>query len=287
MMRHLGSFCALLSLVSTGSATWAEDAPEAPTPARSYLAMFAEIGVAEYEEHPTIAPVDSEWSALQFSGGLRYSRDMSFGGRWGAGFSAWQTGRDVEKWTENGLPVQKNDLQIGGVDARLEAGWPISDPPPLSLVPWVGFGFRNFLFERSDFVVDGQPSALGKVDESYNLVYIYARAEFQQYWTEDSGLRLDLLGGWMVFAEADNDLVGEKIDGDGGYLVEGRVDWFWEVSETTELALGVHVDVQRIQGQSTSFVDKPGQRDARFFDVEWPDNDWSSVGLSLSWRQKL
>lgn len=251
------------------------------------LKFHAGAGISEYEEHPSIAPVESEWSA--FSGFASMNAELKLGSPWilGGAVSGLATVEDLEKWTENGLPVQKNDLRVQLLDFRLDAGRNLALAEGMELSPRMGIGHRLQGFQRRNFVIDGKTSDLGEVDEIYNLVYLHLGSGWKQYWTRETGLVASLRGGWFVYTQADNDLVGEVIEGNGGFLVEGSLSWFWEVGEASCLSIGLLADVQRLEGEATTVIENPGRQDARFYDVEWPDNDWSVVGARLSWEVRL
>jgi len=268
---------------------FASDAAEvAESPPRLELRADGIVGLIGYQEHPSIAPVDSEWDAPALGLALMLRREVASGLTFSGSFQALQSTEEKEKWTSNGVPIQKNDMKAGMLDYRFEIGKHVKSADALSLHPSVGIGFRTFEFIRDNFVVDGSPADFGEVTEDYGLSYLSTGLELIHHWTPSSGLDIHALAGWIFWAEAENDLVAAKIEGDGGYLLQGSAAWFFHPNKKTtrRFLTGVSVEIQKLDGRVEDFV-ALRQGVPSFNTVEWPDNEWNVISFFLSWNERF
>jgi hypothetical protein len=234
------------------------------------VAIKTKIGMARYEENEQT--VSSDYNAFysevscavvnQNQGDIEKAINLSYG----------QSITDKETWKISDLEYQTNDLDFYRLNFGASIGKVLySDRyQNLRVVPFLGYGFRYINFERSDFVILSAITLRDVVNEEYYLHHADCGVKFD--FPISTKWNVAGLGsfGYVFYNQADNSVLG-KIDGGGGYIVNGNIDLRYAISDAWQLIFGGFVELQSLNG---------GQKGS----IIWPDNDLNIYGGNIEAR---
>ena len=254
------------------------------------LTLWFGGGRLDYREEISLDPVESDFEAAYGEVGARYAYAGRSGLKLRLGVDAWATDNDTERWRRNGEPVQRNRLDVSGVELRGECGLDILRRRPEELNVWLGLGYRAQRFERDQFRFLNREAAvldeLGTVQEDYALglfrIGLDAGVHVGPKWMVRGAVGV----GLIFFSEAENELLGRTIDGDGGVTVEAGVDVSYAVADRHTVGVGFRYDFQELDGDTERGL---FQIDGNLLQaaVEWPDNELEHYAFDMFWRVQL
>jgi hypothetical protein len=177
---------------------------------------------------------------------------------------------DTEQWDVNGIEYQNNDLSISRFALDISAGKKLFSEryKPLSVVPYVDYGFRYLNFERSNFDIINAILIRDTVNEQYYIQQIGAgiKAEYalSNAWS---------IGGYAqcsypFYNVADNSVLG-NINSAGGLCIDGALQMSYRFLPSWLITGSGEVQYQGINGGSDG-------------NIIWPDNQFMAVGGKLS-----
>lgn len=247
------------------------------------LEMQIGLGRAEYAETGSITPILSDWegSALLFGAGLTLKPSDAPLFRLRQSF--WVADEDVESWREQGQLVQLNQMNVYGLEFVVDVGHAFVESRRGRLRGWAGLGFRQQEFERSEFDLIGRENPdIGVVDESISAGFVRLALDGTVAVSRAVSLEGDFSVGLVFFNEANNSLLGD-VEGEGGTLVSGRIALAWQIDDLNKVSLGVHGEVQDLEGDTS--LSGISLRDGNIVEqvIEWPDNELILSGLDLRW----
>jgi hypothetical protein len=262
-------------------------ATAAPPKKQSATAMGVEVevGKVSYEEDVSIRPVDSEWEAsyigLSGHAQVQYPQGLVLRGRMGA----WGSGEDTEKWSEEGTLVQRNDMDIWGLEVGGDIGVAIHPSAKVRVMPFAGLGYRAQRFERSRFEFippDPAQSEIGRVTEDFDILFIRVGAELEVQASDKLGFYLRGSVGEALTYEADNSAFDEEISGDGGRIVQAAAGITYRLNRQQRIGAGIRYDMQDMEGdvELIQFQDLLAQ-------LELPDNELERVAAEVTWQIDL
>ena len=253
------------------------------------IALFGgtEIGAVNYSENEGGVASDWDSNLFKISLGLANQDRNQLEGE--AKFSFFNGSSDTEEWKVDSVSYQTNDMDLKGWDFECKLGYAIDlgyDFPDLAtdtelvFTPFLGYGYRNIRFSRSDFNILNLITITETVDEDYNIHHLNLGGRLDLGVNNDLNFSLGLLGGYVFYNEADNSALG-KIKGDGGYLVRGLIGLDYAVSDSWRFLISFVSEQQSLRGGTKG-------------NIIWPDNtlqshggfikftyDWPSVGPAV------
>jgi len=278
--------CALTYMSTIGHLPAEETVVAVPAPGIDAVVLDIGLhgGYVSYEERVSIDPTVSEWQAA--AGGVYgvlsgKGRDLNANLR----FNYTRSLDETEEWFARGFLAQRNDMEISALEFVGEVGFPFEIDGSTEFIPHLGLGYRYQQFSRSDFQTAAPGfSDLGRVDETYDLIFLNAAVVVDHAFSIESGVKVRADIGWFLHNEAENSYVGEVIEGDGGFFTRLAADWYWNIQPDQQLGLGVYFEHQALRGSVDTFsIESSGQGRQEFI-VEWPDNDLDRVGVKAGWH---
>lgn len=160
----------LLAGIFCASTVWAGDGVR--------VALQAGFGILNYEEGTKAfgTSIQSESSSrillLEGLVELPTASDFYISGL----FAAGGTRLDDETWFQDGALRQTNDIQVDLYNMELRLGYriPVREGGGLHASVFLNAGYDMFSFERSNFVVLGEPRPLPNVMEEFDLLRVGA-----------------------------------------------------------------------------------------------------------------
>jgi hypothetical protein len=273
-------------LILCGSATWA-DVARALSGRGAEVELRAGGGGIEYEEDISLSPVDSDWEAAyaKIGASLVVAHHSGYALRLDGDF--WASDSDRESWRENGELLQKNDLEVSGLDLAGYFGVGLERPSEYELHGWIGLGFRHQAFERDNFVLanEGLRESVGTVDEDYSIASVNLRLD-GEWWLSPSWKVGGAATVWLAYYnEAENELFG-TIEGDGGVALELEAALVYALNDRQEIGLAVRLDAQDLEGDQIQSVARTSEG-LILQALEWPDNELRRIGIDLFWKTIL
>ena len=134
-------------------------------------------------------------------------------------------------------------------------------------MPFLGYGFRLIGFERTNFNILNIITSREVVTEKYYIHHIDAGLRLDKPLTEKWGISVSGLLGYVFYNQADNSALG-KVDGSGGYLVDGNINLSYSLTNSSRLIFG-------------GFVEKEDLKGGEKGDIIWPDNDLDIYGANI------
>ncbi|MFH0858734.1 MAG: hypothetical protein V1842_04265, partial [Candidatus Omnitrophota bacterium] len=226
-----------------------------------------EGGIAEYEEDEqgVTSEFESEYGQLTLTALNRNDNDVEKT----VSVSMGTALEDGETWYVNSAKYQSNDLDFYKGDFLATIGKILySDRySGLRAIPFVGYGFRYFKFERSNFNILNLITLREVVTEEYYLHHFDCGLKLEN----DLNDRLQIQGmggiGYVFYNQADNSSLG-KVDGSGGYIIDAGLGLRYLMSDSWKLILAGFMERQYLNGG------KKGN-------VIWPDNDLNIYGANI------
>lgn len=231
-------------------------------------------GIASYKEE---AHDGSDWENLYYEGWIQMSREteneieLAIGGYFGL------SPDDTERWYEGGTQTQNNDMKFfraggfGTIGKILHSDYLANN----RVIPFIGYGYRYVEFERSNFLDLTDLSTWDAViTEKYYIHYANAGVKFDTWLGERFNIALLGSIGYAFYNQMDNSALG-KVDGHGGYIIDGRVNLTYKLNDYWQLICGGFADFENLEG---------GSRPEGDLLVVWPDNKLDIYGMNLGAR---
>lgn len=224
-----------------------------------YVEIREKLGVANYEESD--APVSSDFSSFFSEVSCTALNDNANDIEKSISFSYGQAVEDKETWRVDDIDYQTNDMSFYRIKLFGSVGKILySDRyKDLRVIPFIGYGFRYVNFKRSNFNILNIITLTDEVSEKYYLHHLDCGVKFDLPIFK----RWDIAGmgsiGYVFYNQADNSILG-KIDGKGGYVVNGNLDFLYRLNDDWQLILGGFVEFQNLTGGEKGII-------------VWPDNE--------------
>lgn len=238
------------------------------------------VGYADYSEQGNYFAVESDWTAVALDLMVEAQGRMA---KTNPYLRVRFTGsdQDTEKWKEQGVVVQENEMAMAGIDFNLGVEMPWQTGKS-TFIPSVGIraGYQRFV--RRNFVrYDGLSRIYGpggKVTENVQTYGIGGGVAFKYPLGENWILEAETAGYWVFYTYADNDGFNIGIEGEGGRSWTSSLSIAKKLRKPGQsLGLMLSADLQWREG-SLKNQDPGGST------VEWPDNEWQILSLALFWR---
>lgn len=243
----------------------------------------AEVGAVSYREEG--AGLESDWDSTIFkvSLGMVNEDNKSWESEVKFGYFTALSGK--ETWKVEGIEYQRNDMDFWGWDFSWNLGYAFNikyytgssgEQENLTFTPFVGYGYRNIQFSRSNFNVLNLITITKTVDEDYDIHHLDLGLKVNRQLRNNLNLSLGFLGGYVISNEADNSELGE-IKGDGGYLIRGFIDLDYKISNVWKISIGFVGEQQSLKGGESGLI-------------IWPDNKLESysgfVKFTYVWGER-
>lgn len=230
----------------------------------------AKLGVAVYEESQD--DIESDYSVFYPEIAARVERGFEHGINAGAEFSFGYTPTATETWKVSGVKYQTNDLNFYRLNFKADIGKSLyfGPLPGWEIAPFIRYGYRFINFERTNFNILNIFTSRDVVNEKYYIQHMGLGIRLNKALDAANDIAGVFSYARIIDVYAENSSLG-RVNGHGGYLVDGSIDWQYRLDDTWKLVLGGFFELQEING---------GTKD----NVIWPDNNLNIYGAKAGLR---
>lgn len=226
------------------------------------------LAAAYYEEDEQ--GIKSDFNAfypeVSFSAEKEIEGDLQFMANTSFGMSL----KEDETWKLNGLEFQRNGLDFSRFNIGAGFGKILysNRDKNLRAIPYIDYRFRYIYFSRSNFTIFSTPANVDPISEKYYLHNLGVGLKVDKKFNDKVGMLGSLGFGYFVYNAAHNSALG-TVEGSGGYLAYGSLDFTYSLTGSWNLLGGAFVDYQHLSGGEKS-------------GVIWPDNTMTIFGGDLA-----